>query len=72
MPETLPPGWKAYKTAEGRAYYYNTKTKVTQWTPPPSAAAAAAPPPKKPSVPAGRGNLLSASTCYFNFYIKCV
>ncbi|KAK6353510.1 histone methyltransferase set2 [Orbilia brochopaga] len=27
----LPPGWKVYKNPNGKSYYYNTTTKVTQW-----------------------------------------
>lgn len=26
--------WQEHKTPEGRAYYYNNVTKVTQWTKP--------------------------------------
>ena len=33
----LPPRWRSAKTAEGRTYYYNTKTKETRWDPPDSA-----------------------------------
>ena len=31
----LPPRWKTCKDAEGRLYFYNTKTKEAQWDPPP-------------------------------------
>ena len=31
VPPTL---WQEAKTPEGRAYYYNTATKATQWTKP--------------------------------------
>jgi hypothetical protein len=30
----LPPRWKVAKDAEGRVYYYNTRTKETSWEPP--------------------------------------
>ena len=30
----LPASWRITKDAKGRVYYYNIKTKVTQWTPP--------------------------------------
>lgn len=33
----LPPRWRSAKTAEGRTYYYNSKTKETRWDPPDSA-----------------------------------
>lgn len=26
--------WQEHRTADGRTYYYNTATKVTQWTKP--------------------------------------
>jgi pre-mRNA-processing factor 40 len=31
-----PPGalWQEHRTADGRSYYYNSITKVTQWTKP--------------------------------------
>lgn len=29
-----PNPWQEHKTQDGRAYYYNTFTKVTQWTKP--------------------------------------
>lgn len=29
-----PNPWQEHKTADGRAYYYNTTTKATQWTKP--------------------------------------
>ncbi|KAL0584884.1 hypothetical protein ABG067_005328 [Albugo candida] len=32
----LAPPWRAYKTAEGKEYYYNTQTKVTTWDHPTS------------------------------------
>jgi pre-mRNA-processing factor 40 len=33
--QTPPPGiWQEHKTPEGRAYYYNSVTKITQWTKP--------------------------------------
>nr|CCA24408.1 AlNc14C238G9426 [Albugo laibachii Nc14] len=32
----LSPPWRAYKTAEGKEYYYNTQTKVTTWDHPTS------------------------------------
>ena len=31
--------WRAARDAEGRVYYYNTKTRETSWTPPPAPAA---------------------------------
>ena len=33
LPAT-PPLWQEARTAEGRVYYYNAHTKVTQWTKP--------------------------------------
>jgi len=38
----LPPKWKAARDAEGRIYYYHTKTRVSQWYPPQWEPAAAA------------------------------
>ena len=29
--------WRSARDAEGRVYYYNTKTRETSWTPPPPA-----------------------------------
>lgn len=30
----LPPNWTEYKTDEGKAYYHNSQTGVTQWQAP--------------------------------------
>ena len=30
----LPEGWSEHRTADGRAYYYNSFTKESKWTPP--------------------------------------
>lgn len=30
----MPGLWQEARTADGRVYYYNTQTKVTQWTKP--------------------------------------
>ena len=30
----LPPNWRMAKDAGGKIYYYNTRTKETQWWPP--------------------------------------
>lgn len=32
--EKLPPNWKSAKDSEGKAYYYHTVTRQTQWDPP--------------------------------------
>ena len=31
---SVPLRWRAARDAEGRVYYYNTKTRETSWTPP--------------------------------------
>ncbi|KAH9114413.1 hypothetical protein AeMF1_011494 [Aphanomyces euteiches] len=71
MSSALPPGWTAYKTQDGKEYYYNAQTKVTQWDRPKAqgkAASKAAPagsPPassSKPPIAGGggdRGGLLA-------------
>lgn len=33
-PSAMPPIWQEARTADGRPYYYNVQTKVTQWTKP--------------------------------------
>ncbi|GKT40078.1 pre-mRNA-processing protein prp40 [Colletotrichum spaethianum] len=33
-PYGQPPAWQEHRTPDGRAYYYNAATKVTQWTKP--------------------------------------
>jgi len=33
-PYSQPPAWQEHRTPDGRAYYYNAATKVTQWTKP--------------------------------------
>lgn len=33
-PYGQPPAWQEHRTPDGRAYYYNPATKVTQWTKP--------------------------------------
>lgn len=38
----LPPKWKAVRDAEGRVYYYHTKTRISQWYPPQEEPAVAA------------------------------
>jgi len=34
MSNTLPPGWASYKTEDGKEYYYNATTGITQWDKP--------------------------------------
>lgn len=34
MPQPATSVWKATKTDDGKEYYYNSETKVTQWTKP--------------------------------------
>ena len=41
----LPPGWTEYKNQEGRSYYYNSSTKITQWERPVAPTPAPAPAP---------------------------
>ncbi len=41
----LPPTWRLMTSENGKPFYYNTQTKVTQWDPPMVLAAVIAPQP---------------------------
>ena len=58
----LPPGWTEYKNQEGRSYYYNTTTKITQWERPVAPTPAPAPAPTPAPAPAPAPAVVKAPT----------
>ena len=54
QPQTLPAGWAAYRTDDGRVYYHCAASGVSQWVPPtPPARAPSPPPPSSATLPFG-------------------